>query len=84
VSLFSLLIKLKFFQRTCDNEVKRHFRNAITDLQAKLHQWNEFETLQDKCVTWLRDTDLAVHSIHLKATCEEKKQQSESLKVRRI
>lgn len=58
-----------------------NFRNAVTSLQSKLLQWKEYESLRDQCLSWLRDTDTFIHSVDLKATCDEKQQQSEQLKV---
>jgi len=50
-------------------------------LDTKLQQWNEYETLKDQCLTWIRETDTKLHAVDLKATSQEKKDQLEILKV---
>ncbi|KAJ8984006.1 hypothetical protein NQ317_006860, partial [Molorchus minor] len=55
--------------------------NAIQQLEAKLTNWSEYETLKDRCLKWIRDTDTQLHSVDLKATAVEKEQQLETLKV---
>lgn len=57
-------------------------RNSMANIETKVQQWKEYETLRDECVQWLHDTNAVVHSIDLKATCDEKKQQSDTLKVK--
>lgn len=47
----------------------------------KLQQWDEYESLRDECISWLKETDSFIHSIDLKPTLGEKLQQSEQLKV---
>jgi hypothetical protein len=57
------------------------FRSIIEALDTKLQQWNEYETLKDQCMTWIRETDTKLHAVDLKATSQEKKDQLEMLKV---
>lgn len=58
------------------------YRSTMEGLEAKLQQWSDYEALKDQCLAWLRDTDTRLHAIDLKATCSEKQQQLEELKVR--
>lgn len=60
------------------------FRSTIEALDTKLQQWNEYETLKDQCMTWIRETDTKLHAVDLKATSQEKKEQLEILKVSNI
>ena len=72
---------LNFVSSQNFNIVYKIFRNAITTLQTKLQQWGEYEALRDECMSWLRDTDSIVHAIDLKSTLDEKREQSDLLKV---
>lgn len=49
-------------------------------MENKLHQWTEYEQLKDHCVSWLKETDTKLHSVDLKATLKEKRDQLEFLK----
>lgn len=53
---------------------------AITELEAKLQNWTEYEKLRDACLAWLKDTDNKLHSVDLKATADEKEGQLGALK----
>ncbi|XP_068085330.1 muscle-specific protein 300 kDa [Anabrus simplex] len=55
-------------------------KSTIEALDAKLQQWNEYETLKDQCLSWIRETDTKLHAVDLKDTAEEKKEQLEFLK----
>lgn len=55
--------------------------NAIQVLEAKLENWSDYEVLKEHCLAWIRDTDTKLHSIDLKATADDKKNQFEQLKV---
>ncbi|KDR11756.1 Nesprin-1 [Zootermopsis nevadensis] len=55
-------------------------KSTIEALDTKLQQWNEYETLKDQCMTWIRETDTKLHAVDLKATSQEKKEQLEILK----
>lgn len=55
--------------------------NTIETLKSKLKEWNEYETLKDKCLAWIRETDTKLHLVDLKATSSEKKQQLQLLKT---
>jgi len=57
------------------------FRSSIEALENKLNNWNEFDTLKESCLTWLRETDYKIHAIDLKNSLQEKKIQFEELKV---
>ncbi|KAG5889994.1 hypothetical protein JTB14_035906 [Gonioctena quinquepunctata] len=54
--------------------------NAIKQIESRLDNWNEYESLKDNCLLWIRNTDTKLHSVDLKATASEKKDQLESLK----
>ncbi|XP_029680499.1 nesprin-1 isoform X2 [Formica exsecta] len=54
---------------------------TIEALENKLQQWNEFETLKERCLVWMRDTDTKLHAIDLKSTLAEKKTQLEKLRA---
>ncbi|XP_063222936.1 muscle-specific protein 300 kDa isoform X4 [Bacillus rossius redtenbacheri] len=56
-------------------------KSTIEALDNKLQQWNEYETMKDQCMSWIRDTDTKLHAVDLKATAQEKKQQLEVLKA---
>ncbi|XP_074030429.1 muscle-specific protein 300 kDa isoform X10 [Leptinotarsa decemlineata] len=53
---------------------------AIKQIESKLGNWNEYESLKDNCLLWIRNTDTKLHSVDLKATASEKKDQLETLK----
>lgn len=55
--------------------------NTIELLESKLKDWQEYESLKDKCLAWIRETDTKLHLIDLKVTCNEKKEQLEILKT---
>lgn len=57
-------------------------RATIEALEQRVQQWNEYEALREQCLAWLRETDAALHAVDLKATCQEKKNQLDVLKVR--
>lgn len=57
------------------------FRSSIEALEKKLNSWNEFDTLKESCLVWLRETDYKIHAIDLKNSLQEKKSQFEELKV---
>lgn len=56
-------------------------RATIEALEARIQQWNEYEALREQCLAWLRETDATLHAVDLKATCQEKKDQLDVLKV---
>nr|CAD7429520.1 unnamed protein product [Timema monikensis] len=56
-------------------------RSTIEALDSKLQQWNEYESLKDQCMSWIRETDTKLHAVDLQATAQEKKQQLEILKA---
>lgn len=53
--------------------------NSIEQIQSKIHSWEEYDRLKDQCSTWMRSADSELHSINLKATAEEKKEQLDRL-----
>lgn len=55
--------------------------NAIQALEAKLESWSDYESLKEHCLAWIRDTDTKLHSIDLKATATDKKNQLGQLKT---
>lgn len=55
--------------------------STVESIENKLQQWDEYEKLKDQCVVWIRDTDNKLHSVDLKATNAEKKEQLEILKA---
>lgn len=59
------------------------FRSTIESLEMKLVQWNEYETLKDQCMSWIRQTDTKLHAVDLKPTLPGKVEQLEALKVRK-
>ncbi len=57
------------------------FPQANADLDAKVQQWNEFETTFDSTATWLKDSELKVKDVNLKSTLPEKKEQHDQIRV---
>ncbi|XP_072386756.1 muscle-specific protein 300 kDa isoform X12 [Diabrotica undecimpunctata] len=53
---------------------------AIQQLETKLQLWTEYESLKDQCLLWIRETDNKLHSVDLKPTATEKKNQLDILK----
>lgn len=52
------------------------FINKIKEsLESKILQWNEYETMKDQCLIWIRNTDTDLHAVDLKATLPEKQEQ---------
>lgn len=56
-------------------------QSTIELIVNKLQQWDEFESMKDDCINWIRVTDNKLHAIDLKAVLDEKKYQYEELKV---
>lgn len=56
-------------------------QSTVESIENKLQQWDEYEKLKDQCIVWIRDTDNKLHSVDLKATNNEKKEQLETLKA---
>lgn len=56
-------------------------KTTIDTLENKLQQWNEFETMKERCLTWIRETDTKLHAVDLKSTFPEKKEQLERLRT---
>ena len=56
-------------------------KSTMEALEAKLQQWNEFESSKERCLAWIRETDTKLHAVDLKSTLEEKKDQLEKLRV---
>lgn len=54
--------------------------STIEALETKLQQWEEYENSKERCLTWIRDTDMKLHAADLKATLPEKKEQLEKLR----
>lgn len=52
----------------------------IDMINNKLDQWNDFEALRDSCMEWVRNIETNLHSIDLKPTLVEKKNQFDELK----
>lgn len=67
--------------KNCIAKIDYIFRSSIEALENKLNSWNEFDTLKESCLTWLRETDYKIHAIDLKNSLEEKRSQFEELKV---
>lgn len=63
------------------NAINYVFRSSIDSLENKLNSWNEFDSLKELCLIWLRETDYKIHAIDLKNSLQEKKTQLEELKV---
>lgn len=55
-------------------------KTTIDSLRSKLQHWNEYETLKERCIAWIRDTDTKLHAVDLKSTLDEKKDQLEKLR----
>ena len=53
---------------------------TIETLENKIKQWQEYESLKDSCLTWLRETDTKLHAFDLNPTLKEKTSQLETLK----
>lgn len=83
--LYLIFLISKLYYNKCIIIVKNiniHvFRTSIEALEHKLNSWNEFDTLKESCLTWLRETDFKIHAIDLKKSLQEKKSQFEELKV---
>ncbi|XP_012271233.1 nesprin-1 isoform X8 [Orussus abietinus] len=56
-------------------------KTTIEALENKLQQWNEFESLKERCLAWIRTTDTKLHAVDLKPTLGEKKDQLEKLRA---
>ncbi|XP_012253400.2 muscle-specific protein 300 kDa isoform X14 [Athalia rosae] len=56
-------------------------KSTIEALENKLQQWNEFESMKEECLAWIRETDTKLHAVDLKSTLIEKKEQSEKLRA---
>ena len=56
-------------------------QTTIDSLEAKIKQWQEYETIKDNCLSWLRDTDTRLHGVDLNNTKSEKSNQFEELKA---
>ena len=54
---------------------------TIENLEHKIRQWQEYESLKDSCLTWLRDTDTRLHAFDLNSNLAEKALQLEQLKA---
>lgn len=54
--------------------------STIEAIDNKLQQWDEYDQLKELCAAWIRDTDNKLHSVDLRATNAEKKEQLETLK----
>ena len=61
-----------------------HLNETITaiidSINAKLDQWNDFESLRSSCMDWVKNIESTLHSIDLKPTLVEKKNQFDKLK----
>ncbi|XP_071454288.1 muscle-specific protein 300 kDa-like [Hetaerina americana] len=55
-------------------------RSTIEAFENKLQQWNEYESLKDQCLSWIRETDTKLHAVDLKPNLQEKKDQLEILR----
>merc|ERR1712098_766513 len=53
---------------------------TIESLENKIKQWQEYESLKDSCLAWLRETDTSLHAFDLNSTLTEKVNQLEKLK----
>ena len=53
---------------------------VIDSIETKLEHWNEFENLRDGCMEWVRTIENNLHSIDLKSSLLEKKNQFALLK----
>ncbi|XP_041353316.1 nesprin-1-like isoform X4 [Gigantopelta aegis] len=52
-----------------------------SDLESCMIQWKEFETWQEKCADWLKESENKIRSTDLKSTLQEKQSQLERLKA---
>ena len=52
-----------------------------SDLESCMIQWKEFETWQEKCADWLKESENKIRNTDLKSTLQEKQAQLERLKV---
>lgn len=61
------------------------FSSSLSDLKCnleeKLKQWNDYEELFDKLLSWLSDAEYMLKNYELKATVEEKQEQLEKYQV---
>lgn len=55
-------------------------QTILESINNKLDQWNDFETLRDSCMDWVRNIESTIHSIDLKPTLGDKKSQFDKLK----
>ena len=55
-------------------------QSIIESINNKLDQWNDFEALRDSCMDWVRNIESTLHSIDLKPSLVEKKNQFDKLK----
>lgn len=55
-------------------------QSILESIHNKLDQWNDFEILRDSCMDWVRNIESNLHSIDLKPTLVEKKNQFDKLK----
>lgn len=55
-------------------------QSIVESINNKLDQWNDFEALRDSCMEWVRSIENHLHSIDLKPSLIEKKDQFDKLK----
>ena len=55
-------------------------QTTIESLESKIKQWQEYENMREKCLSWLRETDTKLHAFDLKSSLTEKCSQLETLK----
>lgn len=56
-------------------------QSTIDGIENKLQYWNEYESLRDQCIGWLREVDTNLHAVDLKSTAAEKEEQLLVLKA---
>ena len=56
-------------------------QGTIEALEAKIKQWQEYESLKDNCLSWLRDTDTKLHAFDLNDSLNAKSTQLDQLKT---
>lgn len=50
-------------------------------LENRLKQWNDYETILDRLLTWLAEAEMNLRNYELKSTLEEKEEQLEKYQV---
>jgi chromosome segregation ATPase len=63
------------------NEAQRLITALQSELEDRLHTWNDLDQRHGELIKWLKDIDVQIASIEIQATLKEKQQQSQKLVV---